>query len=58
MIHARVFYFFEFPLLPFQIYVKLAVPTVCARWVGPQSLRFVLGFHTFREPPGIFPQFF
>jgi hypothetical protein len=49
---------FFFLLPPFQIEVKLVVPAVCARWMGPPSLGWVMGFHTFRAPPGIFPQNF
>jgi hypothetical protein len=52
------FDFFRICFAPFQILVKLAVSAVCARWVGPPSLGWVMGSHTFRVPPGIFPRIF
>jgi hypothetical protein len=50
--------FSEFPRPPFEILVKLAVASMSARWGGNHGLVLVLGSHTHREPPCIFPLFF
>ena len=45
------------PPLNFEIgLVEKAVAVVCARWMQRTCLAFVLGFHTIRSPPRIFPQ--
>jgi hypothetical protein len=50
--------FSEYPEPLFEIQVKLALPLMSARWAGNPILVLVLGSHTLRAHPCIFPLFF
>jgi hypothetical protein len=50
-------FFSGFPRPPFEIQVRIAVPSMSARWGGNHGLVLVLGSHTPRGPPYIFPIF-